>query len=121
MRRDGKLAAGDMAEAFAAIAAKLQRRRRNRIGAIAGDLPDCRGMLALKDLMKALGSANLDCRQDGAQLDTVRRASYIFNTDIAGIEQADAFLLIGTNPRVEAALVNARIRKRWLPGGSRSG
>ena len=56
-------------------------------------------MLALKDLMAALGSANLDCRQDGARLDASRRDFYCFNTTIAGIEEADALLIVGTNPR----------------------
>ena len=74
-------------------------------------------MLALKELMAGLGSANLDCRQDGARLDPARRAGYLFNTTIAGIEQADACLLIGTNPRREAPVLNARIRKRYLQGG----
>jgi NADH-quinone oxidoreductase subunit G len=74
-------------------------------------------MKAVKDLMTALGSANVDCRQDGAALDPSCRASYLFNTTIAGIEDADACLLIGTNPRHEAALINARLRKRWLSGG----
>ena len=65
----------------------------DRIGAVAGDLCDAESMLALKDLMAALGSANLDCRQDGAQLDASRRDFYTFNTSIAGIEEADAILL----------------------------
>ena len=71
-------------------------------------------MVALKDLMASLGSPNLDCRQDGAKLDAARRDFYTFNTAIAGIEEADAVLLIGTNPRREAPVLNARIRKRWL-------
>ena len=104
-------------EAFAAIAARLQGVPGERIGAIAGDLCDAESMLALKDLMAALGSRNLDCRQDGAQLDAARRDFYLFNTCIAGIEEADALLLIGTNPRREAPVLNARIRKRWLAGG----
>ena len=78
-------------------------------------------MTALADLMAALGSPNLDCRQDGAKLDAACRASYLFNTTIAGIEEADAILLIGANPRWEAALVNARIRKRWRRGGLKVG
>ena len=78
-------------------------------------------MALLKDLMAALGSANLDCRQDGAKLDAVSRAGYIFNTTIAGIEQADACLLIGTNPRWEAPIINARLRKRYLVGGFKVG
>jgi len=91
----------------------------DRIAAIAGDLADCESMLALKDLMVAQGSPNFDCRQDGAACDPASRASYIFNTTIAGIERADACLLVGTNPRAEAAIVNARLRKRWLQGGFR--
>jgi NADH-quinone oxidoreductase subunit G len=73
-------------------------------------------MLALKDLMTALGSANLDCRQDGAAIDPQLRTGYLFNTTIAGIDEADACLLIGTNPRWEAPIINARLRKRWLTG-----
>ncbi len=74
-------------------------------------------MLALKDLMAALGSANLDCRQRGEQLDPTRRDFYLFNSGIAGIEDADAILIIGSNPRREAPVLNARIRKRWLAAG----
>jgi NADH-quinone oxidoreductase subunit G len=64
--------------------------------------------------MAALGSANLDCRQDGARLDASRRDFYLFNSSIAGIEEADALLLVGSNPRHEAPVLNARIRKQWL-------
>ena len=64
--------------------------------------------------MGALHEVNLECRTDGAFYDVSSRAGYLFNTTIAGIEQADAILLVGTNPRWEAALVNARIRKTWL-------
>ena len=73
-------------------------------------------MLALKDLMVRLRSANLDCRQDGARLDAGRRDFYLFNSTIAGIEEADALLIIGSNPRHEAPVLNARIRKRKLAG-----
>ena len=117
VRRDGKLVPAGWAEAFAAIAAKLRDMRGDRIGAIAGDLCDAESVMALKDLMAALGSSNLDCRQDGAQLDASRRDFYTFNSTIAGIEDADAILLIGTNPRKEAPVLNARIRKRWLNDG----
>jgi NADH-quinone oxidoreductase subunit G len=87
------------------------------VAALAGDLCDVESMYALKGLMAAIGSPHLDCRQDGAALDPAVRASYLFNTTIAGIEAADACLLIGANPRWEAPLVNARLRKRWLRGG----
>ena len=79
-------------------------------------------MFALKDLVGGLGAKSLDCRQDGAKLDpALGRAGYLFNSTIAGIEQADAILLIGTNPRVEAAVLNARILKRWRQGGLKVG
>ena len=118
---DGKLRAASWSEALNTVAQRLKSVPGNRIAAIAGDLVDCEAMVALKDLMAALGSPNLDCRQDAAQLDTTTRAGYLFNTTIAGIEHADACLLIGTNPRWEAPLVNARLRKRWLAGGFRVG
>jgi NADH-quinone oxidoreductase subunit G len=92
-----------------------------KMGAIAGDLADCESMFALRSLMLAIGSPNMDCRQDGADYDISTRAAYIMNSGIAGIEEADAILLIGTNPRHEGTLVNARIRKRWLRGGCRVG
>jgi NADH-quinone oxidoreductase subunit G len=117
LRRGGRLVEASWQDAFAAIAERLQGVPGDRIAAIAGDLADAEAMLALKDLMTGLGSPHLDCRQDGAALDPSCRAGYLFNTTIAGIEQADACLLIGTNPRWEAPLVNARIRKRWLRGG----
>ena len=79
-------------------------------------------MFALKDLLGRLGVKNLDCRQDGAKLDPAAgRASYLFNSGIDGIDRADAILLVGTNPRLEAAVLNARIRKRWRQGGLKVG
>ncbi len=116
VRRDGKLAPASWDEAFAAIAARMKDLPGEKVGAIAGDLACAESMLALKDLMSALGSRNLDCRQNGARLDAARRDFYLFNTTIAGIDRADAILLIGTNPRREAPILNARIRKRWLSG-----
>ena len=116
VRTNGKLVEADWREAFEAIATRLKDIPGTRIAAIAGDLVDAEAMLALKDLMTALGSPNLDCRQDGAALDPSCRAGYLFNTTIAGIDRADLCLLIGANPRHEAALINARLRKRWLQG-----
>ena len=116
VRRDGRLHPASWDQAFAAIAARLTGLAGDRIGAIAGDLCDAESMLALKDLMGALGSVNLDCRQKGEKLDPSRRDFYLFNTSIAGIEEADAILLIGSNPRHEAPLLNARIRKRVVAG-----
>jgi len=116
VRRDGKLQEATWPEAFAAIAEKAHGVPGARIGAIAGDLCDAESMRALKDLMTALGSQNTDCRQDGAALDGGRRDFYLFNTTIAGIEEADALLIVGANPRKEAPVLNARIRKRFLAG-----
>ncbi|MGF1641872.1 MAG: NADH-quinone oxidoreductase subunit NuoG [Rhodospirillales bacterium] len=117
VRRDGRLRPATWPEAFATIAAEVKGLPGDRIAAIAGDLVDCEAMVALKDLMTALGSPHLDCRQDGACLPAAPRAAYLFNTTIAGIDDADACLLIGCNPRVEAPIVNARLRQRYLRGG----
>jgi NADH-quinone oxidoreductase subunit G len=116
VRRNGKLTEATWPEAFKAIAKRLKGVDGKRIAAIAGDLADCESMMALKDLMTALGSPHGDCRQDGAKLDPVCRAGYLFNTTIAGIEKADVCLIVGTNPRREAAVLNARLRKRHLMG-----
>src|SRR5581483_6046015 len=117
IRDNGRLRAATWPEAFAAIAGKVRATDGNRIGAIAGDLASVEEMFALKDLMTRLGSSNIDARQDGAALDPKwGRASYLFNATIAGIEQADALLIVGANPRREAAVLNARIRKRWRAG-----
>ncbi len=116
VKKNGKLIRATWPDAFAAIEAKLKGLAGDRIGAIAGDLCDAESMVALKDVMSALGSSNLDCRQDGAALDASRREFYTFNTTIAGIEEADALLIVGSNPRHEAPLINARIRKRTLMG-----
>jgi len=113
LRQNGKLREATWEEAFGAIAAKLKGLPGERIGAVAGDLCDAESMLALKDLLSSLGSQNFDCRQDGAKIDPSRRDFYLFNTTIAGIEEADAVLIIGANPRREAPVLNARIRKLW--------
>ncbi|MBN8871396.1 MAG: NADH-quinone oxidoreductase subunit G [Rhodospirillales bacterium] len=117
VRVDGKLQPATWSEAFAAVHEKLRGVPGERIGAVAGNLCDAESMLALKELMVALGSSNLDCRQDGAKIDIARRDFYCFNTGIAGIEEADALLILGSNPRREAPVLNARIRKTWLNNG----
>jgi NADH-quinone oxidoreductase subunit G len=117
VRVNGKLRDASWQEAYTEIAKRLQDVPGDKIAAIAGDLADAESMLALKELMQKLGSEHIDCRQDGAKLDLTARASYLFNTSIEGIEKADLCLLIGTNPRHEATLVNTRLRKRWKRGG----
>jgi NADH-quinone oxidoreductase subunit G len=117
IRRGGKLVEADWGEALDLVADRLKSTPGERIAAVAGDLCDAEAMFALKTLLGGLGAASLDCRQDGAKLDASCRAAYLFNTTIAGIELSDACLLIGANPRWEAPIVNARLRKRHLQGG----
>ena len=122
VRDNGRLRPASWAEALGVVAARLRAADKGRVGAIVGDLAAVEEMFALKDLFDRLGLQNLDARQDGAAFDPAQgRASYIFNPTIAGVEQADAILLIGTNPRHEAPVLNARIRKRWRRGGVRVG
>ncbi len=120
IRENGKLRAAGWDEALKLAAERLSGDPET-IAAIAGDLCDAESMKALKDLMDNLGVKNIDCRQDGSLIGTGTRPSYLFNTTIAGLEDADAILLIGTNPRHEAPLVNTRIRKAWLTGDTEIG
>ncbi|MGY4800453.1 NADH-quinone oxidoreductase subunit NuoG [Teichococcus aerofrigidensis] len=116
VRKDGKLRQASWEEALAVVTDRLKAIPGGRIGAVAGDLVDAESAFALRELMIGLGSANLDCRQDGARLDLSRRDYYLFNSGIAGIDEADALLIIGSDPRREAPVLNARIRKRWSSG-----
>ena len=120
IRRAGRLVEAEWRDALELVAERIRSVPPERIAAIAGDLCDAETMFALRELLQGFGVASLDCRQDGARLDPACRAGYLFNSTIAGIERtADACLLIGTNPRREAPLVNARLRKRYLQGGFR--
>ena len=117
IREAGRLRPASWRDAFDAIVARISSASPRRLGAIVGDLAAVEEIYALRDLLTRLGVANRDCRQDGAALDPKQgRATYLFNAGIAGIEQADALLLVGSNPRREAAVLNARLRKRWLRG-----
>jgi NADH-quinone oxidoreductase subunit G len=116
IRENGKLRAASWSEAFAAIAAKVAHSDGKRIGAIAGDLAAVEEMFALKDLLSKFGSSNLAVQGGEAFDPKIGRGSYIFNPTITGIEKADALLIVGSNPRKEAAVLNARIRKRWRTG-----
>jgi NADH-quinone oxidoreductase subunit G len=118
IRERGRLRPASWSEAFRAIAARVKATRPERTGAIAGDLAALEEMFALKALMGRLGVNSIDARQDGSAFDPAwGRATYLFNPTIAGIERADALLIVGSNPRREAAVLNARIRKRWRMGG----
>ncbi len=118
VRKDGRLVPVSWDEACKAVADRMSGVEPSRVGAIAGDMAGAEEMFALKDLMGRLGVANIDCRQHGEVFDPAHgRGSYIFNPGIAAIDEADAIVLIGANPRAEAAVLNGRIRKRWRDGG----
>ena len=118
LRKAGRLAPVTWAEAFAAIAAKVKAADPKRLGFIAGDLVSAEDMFAFKGLADRLGSPNVDCRQDGTALHPRHgRGSYLFNATVPGIERATSVLIIGSNPRRESPVLNARIRKRWRMGG----
>jgi NADH-quinone oxidoreductase subunit G len=117
VRANGQLRPATWSEAFSAIAGRVAGANPKRMGALVGDLAAVEEIFALKDLMTRLQVANLDCRRDGSAFDPAwGRASYLFNATIAGIDAADALIIVGANPRKEAAILNARIRKRWRAG-----
>ena len=121
IRDGGRLRPASWSEVFTAVAGRLKAAPAERIGVIAGDLQDAESMKAALDLFGALGVASLDCRQDGLALGGGARESWLFNSTIEGLEHADAILLVGSNPRLEAPVLNARIRKLWLAGKTRVG
>lgn len=108
---DNKLKEASWDEAFGFIAEKLKGLKGEEIAGLVGDLADVESIVALKDLLTGLGSPNMDCRTDGARFDPSVRAGYLFNSTIAGIDEADAILIVGANPRHEASIINARIRR----------
>jgi len=116
IRDNGRLRPATWAEALSLAADRLSKAKPERIGAIAGDLQEAESLKATLDLFRALGSANTDCRQDGMALGAGPRESWLFNAAIAGLDEIDAVLLVGTNPRFEAPVLNARLRRRWLAG-----
>jgi NADH-quinone oxidoreductase subunit G len=120
LRVNGKLQRATWAQAFAAIAAALKDLPGDAIAAIVGDLAAVEEMVALKDLLAALGSTAIECRQDGALFATDDPGQWLLGTGLAGLETADALLLVGTNPRHEAALLNVRLRKAVVKGGARA-
>ncbi|GAB5376894.1 MAG: NADH-quinone oxidoreductase subunit NuoG [Acuticoccus sp.] len=122
VRKDGRLTPATWREAFAAIKARMAATSPDKTGAIAGGLATAEEMFAFKGLMTRLGVKSVDCREDGALFDpALGRASYTFNPTIAGIEDADAILIIGANPRWDAAVLNARIRKAFAHNGTKVG
>ena len=118
VRSGGKLAKATWAQAFDAVKAALAGVAGGDIAAVAGDLADVEAMVALKDLLGTLGSTRHECRVDGVAVPAGERSHYLFNTGLAGIERADVVVLVGTDPRHEAPLVNTRLRKAVRKGGA---
>ncbi|HWU99594.1 MAG TPA: NADH-quinone oxidoreductase subunit NuoG [Devosia sp.] len=120
IRVNGKLRPASWDEAFAAVAKAIKASGMgNKVGAIAGDLASVEDMYALKALMTAMGSGMTDVRPPMSGIDpSMPRSAYLFNPTIAGIEEADAILVVGSNPRKEAPVLNARIRKAWRARGT---
>ncbi len=114
IRRDGKLVAATWDEAFGAVAAINPG---SSVAVIAGDLVDCETMFAAKALAGALGSTLLEGRQTGLDYDCSSLAAVNFNSGLAGIEDADAVLIVGSHLRWEAAVLNPRLRKIAKKGG----
>jgi NADH-quinone oxidoreductase subunit G len=117
VRENGKLRATDWAEALEVFASRLKSAD-SKVAAVAGDLLDAETMFAAKKLLEGQGSSLLEGRQTGLDYDTSSLSAVAFNSTIAGIEMADVILLVGSNPRWEAPLVNTRIRKAVRRGGA---
>ena len=118
IRKGGKLKSASWEQAFDTIAKQISSTSAESIGAISGDLSCLEEIYALQKLLVSLGSPHQDCRLENSGLSpSCGRPSYLFNSTIEGIEKADLILLIGTNPRKEAALLNARLYKRWRQAG----
>ena len=111
VRRDGKLVKATWAEAFEVIRARLTGLPGQAIAGLAGDLAAMEELVAFKDLLASLGSTRIESRQDGAHILSRTRCDHLFGSGLAGIESADRVLLIGTDPRREAPLLNVRLRR----------
>ncbi|KAB7616286.1 NADH-quinone oxidoreductase subunit G [Amylibacter sp. SFDW26] len=114
VRKGGKLKPATWGEAFQAVAEAVKGKK---VAAVAGDLAPVEAMYALKTLVTGMGG-NVECRVDDAKLPTGNRSAYVGNATIEDIDSADMIQLIGTNPRTEAPVLNARLRKAWARGAN---
>ena len=113
VKKDGTLQEASWSEAFDVISSKIKGLKGDQIAGLVGDLCDAESMYAFKQMMDGLG-ANIDCRQDGSKVGAKHRVGYLFNSGVSGIGDADAVLLVGSNPRLESPVLNSRLRQRWL-------
>jgi len=116
VRVDGTLTPASWGDALKAVASAFPSDT-SKAAAITGDLACTESQYALKELMSALGVKSIDCREDGTKLTSGNRAGYLFNSTIAGIDEADALLIVGSDVCKEAPIINARLRKRYLEDG----
>lgn len=116
IKKDGSLSTSSLSDAYSEVVNKIKSLQGSEIAALTGPLCGVEEIFSLKNLMANLGSDNIDCRLDGEKINANDRASYLFNSTIAGIENADSCLLIGVNPRKDAPILNSRIKKRTLGG-----
>ena len=122
IREDGRLKPASWQEALTLAAQKMTEALPRKAGMIVGDLAATEEIYALKLIADNLQWKNIDCRQDASAVDpAMGRAATLFNTTLNGIDEADSLLLIGANPRLEAPIVNARIRGRWAEGAMKIG
>jgi len=120
-KKNGRLEPCDWETAIKEASFQLGSFKREEIAALVGPLVDCESIFAFKHFLQKLGCVNMDSRLDGEYLGTAIREGYLFNTKISDIEKVDAVLLVGTNPRIEAPLINARWRKRFIKDGLTAG
>ena len=117
--KTGVMSESSWDEAFAVIKSKLAKVKGSEIAGLAGDLVSVEEMYAFKDFLHGLGSKDMDCRTDGSMIDPRVRGGYVMNSGIEAIEEADAILLVGVNPRYEGTLVDTRIRKAVRENGAK--
>jgi len=115
IRKNGRLQKSSWGQALKLLISKLKLFNPNEVAGLVGDLADLEMIYSFKSFFeKCIGSKNLECRQDRIYINPQERMNYIFNSSINGIEDCDFILLVGTNPRLEATILNARIRKAYI-------
>jgi NADH-quinone oxidoreductase subunit G len=114
LKVNGKLVPASFADCYEEISKQIKQINPSQIGALTGHLSSLEDIFALKKFMQALGVENIDCRINSQKIDSKNKGEFLFNSSIAKIDEADSCLLIGVNPRKDAPILNARIRKRFL-------
>ena len=114
IRVDGKLVATHWEDALESVANTLAQFTGSQVGAVAGDQADAESLTAMKDFLARAADSDLFHTEEEFCGNTDIRSNYLFNSSIAGIENSDLIVLVGVNPRFEATLINARIRKTWI-------